>query len=119
MNSASTRSVTSPRYESDYDVAGHLGRSGGIGRRDGLKHRWGQPRTSSSLVSGTTDEPSDGTCRACYHRTREPGATARQDEGSESWSADDPPPIARHHARRRVDRVGGMVESRPRSAGHD
>ena len=30
------------------------GRGGGTGRRDGLKHRWGQPRASSNLALGTT-----------------------------------------------------------------
>ncbi len=29
-------------------------RRGGIGRRNGLKIRWGKPRTGSSPVAGTT-----------------------------------------------------------------
>ena len=35
-------------------LANHPRRSGGIGRRDGLKHRWGQPHPGSSPGSGTT-----------------------------------------------------------------
>ena len=29
------------------------GRSGGTGRRDGLKHHWGQPRVGSNPTFGT------------------------------------------------------------------
>jgi hypothetical protein len=49
-----------------YDAPALTRRSGGTGRRDGLKHRWGQPRPGSSPGFGTIRAP--GSCRPASWR---------------------------------------------------